>query len=154
MAGEVDLNALLREQMIIFDNRDNIALKYRCSVVEPVVQGRRKQLSRVFTNLITNAIQAIEESKGKGRIEISLNEEPAEASRRCYVVRVEDDGPGVPPENVDRIFTSNFTTRSSGSGLGLSICKGIIEQTGGTIECGRSDTLGGACFTVRFYVEA
>ena len=154
VAGEVDLNALLREQMIIFDNRDNIAFKYRCSVVEPVVQGRRKQLSRVFTNLITNAIQAIEESKGKGRIEISLNEEPAEASRRCYVVRVEDDGPGVPPENVDRIFTSNFTTRSSGSGLGLSICKGIIEQTGGTIECGRSDTLGGACFTVRFYVEA
>ncbi len=154
VTGEVDINAVLREQMIIFDNRDNIAIKYRCRVSEPVVQGRRKQLSRVFTNLITNAIQAIEESKGKGRINISLTQETADSNRRCYVVRVEDDGPGVPPENIDRIFTSNFTTRSSGTGLGLSICKGIIEQTGGTIECGRSDTLGGACFTVRFYVEA
>ncbi len=154
VAGEVDINAVIREQMIIFDNRDNIDLKYRCSAVEPVVQGRRKQLSRVFTNLITNAIQAIEESKGKGRILLTLNEEQADKGRKCYVVRVEDDGPGVPPENVDRIFTSHFTTRSSGSGLGLSICKGIIEQTGGTIECGRSAELGGACFTVRFFVEA
>lgn len=154
VATEVDINAVLREQMIIFDNRDNLEIKYRCSAVEPVVMGRRKQLSRVFTNLITNAIQAIEESKGKGRIAISLTEEPAEAGRKCYVVRVEDDGPGVPPENVERIFTSHFTTRTSGSGLGLSICKGIIEQTGGTIECGRSAELGGACFTVRFFVEA
>ena len=153
VTAEVDINAVLREQMIIFDNRDNIELKYRCNAVDPIVQGRRKQLSRVFTNLITNAIQAIEESNGKGRISISLNEESAETGK-CYVVRVEDDGPGVPPENLDRIFTSNFTTRSSGSGLGLSICKGIIEQTGGTIECGRSQMLGGACFTVRFPVGA
>ena len=152
--SEVDINAVLREQMIIFDTRDNIAIKYRCSVSEPVVQGRRKQLSRVFTNLITNAIQAIEESRGKGRINITLTVDPVDQGRKCYVVRVEDDGPGVPPENIDRIFTSNFTTRSSGTGLGLSICKGIIEQTGGTIECGRSDALGGACFTVRFFVEA
>ena len=154
IATEVDVNALLREQMIIFDNRPNIVLKYRCNVVEPVIMGRRKQLSRVFTNLITNAIQAIEESKGEGRINLSLTEEPAGGGRRCYAVRVEDDGPGVPPENIDRIFTSNFTTRTGGSGLGLSISKGIVEQTGGTIECGRSEELGGACFVVRFYAEA
>lgn len=149
VATEVDLNALLREQMIIFDNRQNIQLKYRCNVAEPLIMGRRKQLSRVFTNLITNAIQAIEESRGEGRIALSLEEESTEGGKG-YVVRVEDDGPGVPPENVDRIFTSNFTTRSSGSGLGLSISKGIVEQSGGTIACSRSESLGGACFTVRF----
>ena len=150
VTGEVDLNALLREQMIIFDNRDNIELKYRCGVANPVISGRRKQLSRVFTNLITNAIQAIEESRGNGRIDLSLQAEEAEG-RPCYVICVEDDGPGVPPENLDRIFTSHFTTRSSGSGLGLSICKGIVEQSGGTISCSRSQRLGGACFTVRLY---
>jgi signal transduction histidine kinase len=149
VATEVDLNALLREQMIIFDNRPNLTLKYRCNVTEPIIMGRRRQLSRVFTNLITNAIQAIEESRGSGRIALSLTREPAEEGA-SYVVRVEDDGPGVPPENIDRIFTSNFTTRSSGSGLGLSISKGIVEQSGGTIACSRSESLGGACFTVRF----
>ncbi|MBQ2091227.1 MAG: histidine kinase, partial [Bacteroidales bacterium] len=66
-----------------------------------------------------------------------------------YDIVVEDNGPGVKDENRARLFTPNFTTKSSGSGLGLAICKSILERCGGEISYSRSFTLGGACFTVK-----
>ena len=79
----------------------------------------------VFINLITNAIQAIGE-KGKIRIRIIKQED-------WLVIEVEDDGSGIPNDILPKIFEPLFTTKQSGTGLGLSSCKNIIEQHGGTI---------------------
>ena len=61
---------------------------------------------------------------------------------------VDDNGPGVTEENLDKLFTPNFTTKSSGTGLGLAICRNIIEKCEGEICYRRSTVLGGASFSV------
>ena len=68
----------------------------------------------------------------------------------CFDIVVEDNGPGVSEENMGKLFTPNFTTKSTGTGLGLAICHSIIERCNGEILYSRSFTLGGACFTVRY----
>ena len=66
----------------------------------------------------------------------------------CYDIVFDDNGPGVNEENLDRLFTPNFTTKTSGTGLGLAICRNIIEKCEGEIGYRRSFALGGASFTV------
>ena len=111
------------------------------------MDARRSQLARVLVNLITNAIQAIDNSgTADGRIRISLS--PAEAEGGdCWRIDVEDNGPGVSEEDLPKLFTPNFTTKKTGTGLGLAICRSIIEQSQGTITYTRS-SLGGARFTI------
>ena len=102
-------------------------------------------------NLLTNSIQAIENAGLQdGHIKITLEEE-RDGEERIYAVSVDDNGPGVSDENLERLFTPNFTTKSGGTGLGLAICKSIVEKSHGTIEYSRSE-LGGARFTMKFRV--
>lgn len=68
-------------------------------------------------------------------------------------VAIEDNGPGVPQENLSKLFTPNFTTKSGGTGLGLAMSRSVLETMGGTITYSRSFVLGGACFTVHFPAE-
>lgn len=151
--SEVNLDELVGEQVTLFDNRDDISLVYDCRVEKPVVMTRRKQLSRVFVNLITNSLQAIDSvagegsSAGEGRIRITVTEVESEG-RNWYQMDFEDNGPGVSEENLCKLFQPEFTTKSSGSGLGLSICKSIVEESGGSIKYAPSNNLGGACFTI------
>jgi two-component system nitrogen regulation sensor histidine kinase NtrY len=91
------------------------------------VKGDPKQLSRVFINLIKNAIQAMNE-KEKGFISIELRRE-----RGCAVVEIQDNGKGIPDDMKKDIFIPNFTTKSAGMGIGLSMVKSIIENAGGSI---------------------
>ena len=65
-----------------------------------------------------------------------------------YDIVFDDNGPGVSEENLDRLFTPNFTTKSSGTGLGLAICRNIIEKCEGEIRYQKSFALGGASFIV------
>ena len=65
-----------------------------------------------------------------------------------YRVKVEDSGKGVSEENLHKLFTPNFTTKSSGTGIGLAICKTIIKDSNGDIFYSQSKELGGACFTI------
>ena len=88
-------------------------------------------------NLVTNALQAA--GRG-GHVRLST----ARVDGRVELV-VEDDGPGVPPELVDRIFEPFYTTRDGGTGLGLFISYGIVERHGGTLAVDRGP-LGGARF--------
>ena len=140
----IDLAALIGEQYELFDNRDDITLRFENEVGEAWVDGRRSQLARVLVNLITNAIQAIDNAgKESGTVVIRLSA----ASETGWQVDVEDDGPGVSEEDLAKLFTPNFTTKKTGTGLGLAICRSIIEQSQGTIGYSRSD-LGGARFTI------
>ena len=97
-------------------------------VSDPVIlKADKTQMNRLFTNLFTNAVQAARE----GEIcRIIIDEQKSEGHIR---IRVEDNGEGIPPAMQDKIFVPNFTTKSSGTGLGLAMCKGIVEQAQGRI---------------------
>ena len=153
---EIDLDRLATDQVALFDEKDNITFQY-IGLQGAVISGPKPQLTRVFVNLLTNAVQAVEnqqkedEAEGlepkQGRINLSVRNSMREG---FYDIVFEDNGPGVGDENRARLFTPNFTTKSSGTGLGLAICKNILERCGGEIVYSRSFTLGGACFTIRY----
>jgi two-component system, NtrC family, sensor kinase len=114
----------------------------------PTVRCRGNELNQVFMNLIVNAAQAIR-SQGRptrGRILISTG---VDADR--VWARIEDDGPGVPPELRARIFEPFFTTKppGEGTGLGLSISREIIKRHGGALTLCERPPGTGACFTVQ-----
>jgi len=96
------------------------------------------QLARVVTNLLINASQAM---NGSGHVWIDGQREGA-----ATTLRVRDDGPGVPPEARERIFEALFTTKAKGSGLGLALCRRILEAHGGTIGLEPSER--GAAFKI------
>ena len=153
---DIDLDALLKEEIDLFDSRDNITFSY-LGLDKAMVKGPKPQLTRVFVNLINNAVQAIENAQTEaqekggeafmGRIIVSLRLSSKEG---FYDIVFEDNGPGVSDENRSKLFTPNFTTKSNGTGLGLSICRNILEQCNGEILYSKSFSLKGACFTVRF----
>lgn len=144
----VDLNKLIREQILLFNTRDDITIKFRSEIKEAMVSVRKMQITRVFVNLLSNAIQAIEPQRG-GNVVVTLVRVDDQ-----YVASVEDDGPGVPDNLTHRLFKPNFTTKSSGTGLGLAICKSILDQSRGAISYLRSSELGGANFTVKIPVTS
>ncbi len=94
-------------------------------------------VQQVLLNLVLNAVQAMAETEN-GRVEIRVTD-------GC--VRVSDSGPGVPPENVEKVFTPFFTTRTRGTGLGLAICRKAVTAMGGKLELG-SGPLAGATFVI------
>jgi nitrogen fixation/metabolism regulation signal transduction histidine kinase len=145
----IDLEALILEQRELFDNREDLRFEFLRPEEEggAWVDGRRSQLARVLVNLITNAIQAIDNAGvTDGTIRISLSPVRLEEAP-AWRVDVDDNGPGVSDEDLEKLFTPNFTTKKTGTGLGLAICRSIIEQSQGTISYSRSE-LGGAKFTM------
>ncbi|MGC4102654.1 sensor histidine kinase [Ferruginibacter sp.] len=92
-----------------------------------LINADRTHINRLFTNLIQNAIQAVPENK------IAVIEVEEELRGNKILVKVKDNGMGIPEEMRSRIFTPNFTTKTSGTGLGLAMCKGIVEQAKGEL---------------------
>ena len=92
---------------------------------------------------LDEAAQAIENAEGSGQIRVELRN-----GENAYEISVEDSGPGVPEDNIDKLFTPNFTTKNSGTGLGLAISRNIVDKCNGSISYKKSFNLGGACFTV------
>lgn len=91
------------------------------------IRADKDQISRVFINLLTNAIQAIPEERN-GKIDINIKDYD-----NLIIVEVKDNGSGITEELKDKIFVPNFTTKSTGTGLGLAMVKNIVENAGGTI---------------------
>ncbi len=145
-AERLDLDALIRQEVDLFDSRDDIQLDY-FGLSGAYVMAPRPQLTRVVVNLLTNAIQAIDGNAGDKRLVVSLRNATEDG---FYDIVVEDNGPGVDAANQDKIFTPDFTTKTSGSGLGLAICRRIVDHCGGSIAYSKSFNLGGACFTVKY----
>ncbi|MEA2959157.1 MAG: hypothetical protein QOJ58_4851 [Alphaproteobacteria bacterium] len=97
----------------------------------PRVQGDRVQLQQVMLNLIVNAIQAMSGiGEGPRELQISIEAVPSEGG---VCVGVRDTGPGLNPESLSRLFEPFYTTKPEGMGMGLSICRSIIEAHGGRL---------------------
>jgi nitrogen fixation/metabolism regulation signal transduction histidine kinase len=104
----------------------------------------RQMLRRALINLVRNAAQAIKDSgRAEGKVQVRLERE-----RDYFIVDIDDDGPGVPPEMRDIIFDPYVTTKTDGSGLGLAIVKKIVVEHGGIISAEKSP-LGGARMHLR-----
>jgi len=119
--GNVDL--ILREQEVSLqiDLRDDL----------PQLLADRGQLYQVFFNLITNAIEAMGSVNGRRRV-LRVSTEAQESSDVAVII--EDSGSGIESENRNQIFEPFFTTKPTGTGIGLTICKSIIDAHGGTLQ--------------------
>ncbi|MSQ77602.1 MAG: HAMP domain-containing protein [Nitrospiraceae bacterium] len=106
----------------------------------PYLNFDREQLNRVFVNLFDNAVQAMEQ---RGRVWVTTRHD---AKRRRAVVTVADDGPGIGPDDMDKLFLTYFTRKRTGTGLGLAIVQRIITDHEGQIRAGRNEPRG-AVFT-------
>lgn len=128
----INVNELIREVIALTRwemNRRGIAVRLELAEQLPGVLGDRVQLQQVLLNLMTNGADAME-SMGKEKRELVLrSEEPAEG----VLVSVRDRGVGIDPRTSDRLFDSFFTTKPGGMGMGLAICKSIVEAHGGRI---------------------
>jgi two-component system, NtrC family, nitrogen regulation sensor histidine kinase GlnL len=116
----------------------------------PSVRGDRAQLTQVFLNLVKNGLEA---NGGQGELHVSTRLDARfhlrRGSERAHfiVVSVEDSGPGVPEGDQPHLFTPFFTTKRTGTGLGLAVCHRIVSEHGGAIVYEPRPT-GGACFRV------
>lgn len=100
----------------------------------------REQLVRVFNNLLKNAVQAIPENQ-QGRISVRIEKQIDDGDPRV-LISITDNGTGIAPEMIDKIFMPNFTTKTAGMGLGLAMVKNIVENCDGMIRFETKNGLG------------
>jgi signal transduction histidine kinase len=158
-----DLNGTIEQSLLLVNHalgNARIAIVKNLHESLPLVPLDEFKMQQVFVNLLTNAIHA---SERDGQICVTTSMErltrgtsvgyrktdrytPGE---RVAIIRIEDSGPGIPGEHLDKVFDPFFTTKPTGrgTGLGLSVSRQIVEMHGGTIEVGNRDT-GGARVTI------
>jgi two-component system, NtrC family, nitrogen regulation sensor histidine kinase NtrY len=125
---KVNLLSVLKNTVELFDGDANCRIFLQSNLEKAEINADREQLSRVFLNIIKNGIQSVPDGQS-GRIIITtemINEE--------VEVRITDNGRGIPDDIISKLFIPNFTTKSSGMGLGLAIAKNILDQIGATIS--------------------
>jgi len=142
--AEVDLREML-EYLLRSHLPPGVKSRLRVPVGLPRVDGYPDALSRAFANLLLNAADATD---GAGSVEVV-----ARAANGYVEVRVLDSGPGIAPENVDRIWEPDFTTKSRGTGLGLTLVRQTVQAHGGKVGA-RNRPEGGAEFRVVLPVAA
>ena len=143
----VALNKLIEDvlEIVAYQLRtSNVEVVTRFAADLPLVLADGHQIQQVVLNLINNARQAIEAHQAGGRIIVST-----ERSGQFIRINIQDNGPGIAPENLQRIFDPFFTTKEvgKGTGLGLSLCYGLIKEHGGNISVS-SQPGHGATFTI------
>jgi len=135
----IDLGKLMRNLLDRWQHRlqqKNIVCQFQVESDLPQVEGDPRALEHVFINLISNALQAMdnEETAGNGTLAIKIHSLHNAAERPQVEVSISDTGPGIPDEIRDRIFEPFFTTKKGGTGIGLAIVKRIITAHKGSIS--------------------
>ncbi|MDQ0106932.1 nitrogen fixation/metabolism regulation signal transduction histidine kinase [Chitinophaga terrae (ex Kim and Jung 2007)] len=125
---QIMLNEVLYSLTSLYQGQESCEVEYIAPSRDFYVFADKTQMNRLFTNLLQNAIQAIPEGE-HGHIVVRFQE----TADRHVIVSVSDNGEGISTEIQSRIFVPNFTTKSSGTGLGLAMCKNIAEQARGEI---------------------
>ena len=141
----LDLNDVVKEALLFVEHDlEQRAIGLRMDLADglPPVLGDRVQLQQVVVNLLVNAVQAIAQNETRrGRIILRTSGTPDGK----VAFRIQDNGPGVPPEHLERVFDGFFTTKPDGVGIGLSVCQSIIAAHGGAIALA-NEPKGGASF--------
>jgi PAS domain S-box-containing protein len=130
---QLDINEAIREVIEVTRSEvlgNRVSLQTKLAEGLPVIRGDRIELQQIVLNLIMNAIEAMSDaSKGPRDLLISTVEDQSNNVLVC----VRDSGPGLNPENLERLFDSFYTTKAGGMGMGLSICRSIVEAHGGRL---------------------
>ena len=141
--GPIDIPVLVDSVLRLYSNKlEAKSIRVECELGEcPPMVGIAGELKQVISNLVANSIDAVA-SGGKIRIRLAAQEDGNGGAIRLVI---DDDGPGIPPENVDRIFEPFFTTKKDvGTGLGLWVSREIIKRHGGSIQVTSHDGSDGA----------
>src|SRR6516164_5430928 len=136
-----DLNEAVSEVIVMVRGaitKNGIAVRARLKDGPVPVQGDRVQLQQVVVNLILNAVEAMSSTEAGAR-ELSIMTEQVQTG---VLVAVGDSGPGIDAGNLERVFEPFYTTKTSGVGMGLSICRSIIEGHGGQLWAGANEPRG------------
>jgi PAS domain S-box-containing protein len=132
--GALNIGDVLSDTELIVQREarnSHVALNFEVDPDVPGVRGVKVQVQQVLVNLVMNAIHALaEHPEPERRVEVFVR--AGGAGKVEFEVR--DSGPGIPPADLDRIFEPFFSTKSEGLGLGLSICRSIVEAHGGSIR--------------------
>ncbi|HOD75606.1 MAG TPA: ATP-binding protein, partial [Syntrophorhabdaceae bacterium] len=146
--GETNINDLLEETLGLLVNQvlfQNIKIKKVFNDDLPLLFADATQLKQVFLNIMLNAAQAME---GKGSLTLTTTHEGG-----TIEIRIRDTGPGIPPENIGKLFNPFFTTKEKGTGLGLAISYGIVERHSGQIDV-ETELGKGSTFIITLPVDA
>jgi PAS domain S-box-containing protein len=149
----IELNPVIDEAVLFLRHeltRHNIEARLQLEPKLKPFLGDRVQLQQVIVNLGVNAIQAMAAEGHVTRILSIRTIQMPDGSRR---IEVEDTGPGMEPDVQARLFDGFFTTKSNGMGIGLAICRSIIESHGGQITAGNRDDQPGARFIIDLPAE-
>jgi PAS domain S-box-containing protein len=143
----VSLHQVIQEALLFLGHEIQsraVSVMFHPAIALPDVRADRTQMQQVVVNLAVNAMQAMTHASVPRRTLAIRTTLPDPATVRCII---EDSGPGIDGEHLDRLFESFFTTKESGMGLGLPICRSIIEAHGGRVEADNASTYGGARFS-------
>ncbi len=124
----INVFAVIEQVVDLFKATENVQFTIQKDSNNNYLLVDRDQIARAFTNLIKNAIQSIPEDR-PGKVLVKINRE-----QQTLLIKIEDNGVGIERETFEKIFYPNFTTKSSGTGLGLAFVKNVIEQAGGEIQ--------------------
>lgn len=122
-----DLHEILHSLTNLYKTNEMVMLNWEPLPKQLMIYADKTQINRLFTNLLQNAVEAIEENEFK-QIEVhevELNDN--------VIISIQDNGKGISEAMKNKIFSPNFTTKSSGTGLGLAMCKSIAENSNGEI---------------------
>lgn len=125
---DVSLEIVIDKVIALFKDNDWISIKFNSFGLPGMIKADPEQLSRVFINIIKNGIQAIPEERA-GIIDIFL-----EYKEKNATIKISDNGKGIAEDIKNKLFMPNFTTKTSGMGLGLAIVQNTLEQIGGSIS--------------------
>ena len=127
-----DLNEAINEVIVLGRSaimRNGVSVQTRLSEGLFPIRGDRVQVQQVVLNLLLNAVEAMG-SREAGARELLIS---TEQDGTGALVAVRDSGPGIDPSRLERVFDAFYTTKSSGMGMGLSICRSIIDAHGGRL---------------------
>ena len=125
---DVDINNLIQNCVVIFNNEENVEVTAEFYQENVLVRADKDKTTRMLNNLVKNAIQAIPKER-QGFVKVTT-----QPTADCFVkIAVADNGKGIPEDAQKHIFELHFTTKSSGSGFGLAICKSIVDASQGKI---------------------
>lgn len=144
--SEGNINEIIRQALMLYEDRiDDVKIEVELAENLPKTLIDSEQLKRVFVNLIDNSFEAFEEDNEDKIIGIKTLHDPA---RDLIVAEVTDNGKGIMPSNMQKLFQPYFSTKGRGTGLGLAIVQGIISEHSGKIRAIANNPKG-----ARFFIE-